>query len=204
MHKFIVGAAALACVFAAAPASAAVVQFTGTTQGCFGAGCTPSGVGAADPGLLGLTYVNGHFNQTSDGTGFVGIGGTSDNLGVFNLGALPNGYAGDIFNLAVNFTSPGTGNSVFQALLQGTVTSLSTGSVFINFDNTPHLITATNGASFTLQVNDVSLTPGISQILSGQLQAVPEPSTWAMMLLGFGAIGFASRRRRQPVLAQIA
>jgi len=27
--------------------------------------------------------------------------------------------------------------------------------------------------------------------------AVPEPATWAMMLLGFGAIGFAARRRRQ-------
>ncbi|NTZ42124.1 PEP-CTERM sorting domain-containing protein [Altererythrobacter sp. SALINAS58] len=27
-------------------------------------------------------------------------------------------------------------------------------------------------------------------------QAVPEPGTWAMMLLGFGAIGFAMRRRR--------
>ena len=27
--------------------------------------------------------------------------------------------------------------------------------------------------------------------------AVPEPSTWAMMLLGFGAIGFAMRRPRQ-------
>lgn len=34
---------------------------------------------------------------------------------------------------------------------------------------------------------------------------VPEPGTWAMMLLGFGAIGFAMRRRRQPrALAQLA
>lgn len=31
--------------------------------------------------------------------------------------------------------------------------------------------------------------------------AVPEPSTWAMMLLGFGAIGFAARRRRALALA---
>jgi hypothetical protein len=29
--------------------------------------------------------------------------------------------------------------------------------------------------------------------------AVPEPSTWAMMLIGFGAIGFSMRRRRQAV-----
>lgn len=36
------------------------------------------------------------------------------------------------------------------------------------------------------------------------IQAVPEPATWAMMLLGFGAVGFAMRRRRTPVLAQVA
>jgi hypothetical protein len=34
--------------------------------------------------------------------------------------------------------------------------------------------------------------------------AIPEPATWAMMLLGFGAVGFAMRRRRQPALHQIA
>ena len=31
--------------------------------------------------------------------------------------------------------------------------------------------------------------------------AVPEPGTWAMMLLGFGAAGFALRRGRKPKLA---
>jgi len=34
--------------------------------------------------------------------------------------------------------------------------------------------------------------------------AVPEPATWAMMLLGFGAAGLVLRRRRAPVLAQAA
>jgi hypothetical protein len=34
--------------------------------------------------------------------------------------------------------------------------------------------------------------------------AVPEPATWAMMLLGFGGIGLTMRRRRKPALAQIA
>ena len=31
--------------------------------------------------------------------------------------------------------------------------------------------------------------------------AVPEPATWALMLIGFGAVGFSVRRRR-PHLAQ--
>jgi hypothetical protein len=34
--------------------------------------------------------------------------------------------------------------------------------------------------------------------------AVPEAKTWAMMMLGFGAMGVAMRRRRKPVLAQVA
>ena len=37
-----------------------------------------------------------------------------------------------------------------------------------------------------------------ASVTSGVAAAVPEPGTWAMMLLGFGAIGFAMRRRRSP------
>jgi len=39
---------------------------------------------------------------------------------------------------------------------------------------------------------------------NGTLGAVPEPATWAMMLLGFGAMGFTLRRRPKAALAQIA
>ena len=40
---------------------------------------------------------------------------------------------------------------------------------------------------------------GLGQVGSasgGDTPPVPEPSTWAMMLFGFGALGFAMRRRR--------
>lgn len=37
------------------------------------------------------------------------------------------------------------------------------------------------------------------------IAAVPEPATWAMMLIGFGGIGFAMRgRRREQTLPQLA
>lgn len=39
---------------------------------------------------------------------------------------------------------------------------------------------------------DQNSTLTISQLAS----AVPEPTTWAMMLIGFGAVGFAMRRRK--------
>jgi hypothetical protein len=37
--------------------------------------------------------------------------------------------------------------------------------------------------------------------LSLSITAVPEPATWAMMILGFGVIGGALRRRQRPALA---
>lgn len=36
------------------------------------------------------------------------------------------------------------------------------------------------------------------------VQAVPEPATWALMLLGFAGVGVAMRRRRTTALAQVA
>ena len=39
----------------------------------------------------------------------------------------------------------------------------------------------------------------------GETNVVPEPGTWAMMLMGFGAAGVAMRRRRRGNgLAQLA
>jgi hypothetical protein len=37
--------------------------------------------------------------------------------------------------------------------------------------------------------------------LAGKFEAVPEPSTWAMLIMGFGAIGAMIRRRRAPPAA---
>ena len=44
--------------------------------------------------------------------------------------------------------------------------------------------------------------PPFSMIDGLNLDVVPEPSTWAMMLIGFGIIGATMRRRREPTVGQ--
>jgi len=45
--------------------------------------------------------------------------------------------------------------------------------------------------------------PGFIFLDSVSIAAVPEPSTWAMMLIGFGAVGFAMRRRNRLATADL-
>jgi hypothetical protein len=62
---------------------------------------------------------------------------------------------------------------------------------------------------FTSPVNGIALNiPGSSGVVlyqtgASSVGAVPEPSTWAMMLMGFGAVGYSMRRRKRLV-AQLA
>jgi hypothetical protein len=57
------------------------------------------------------------------------------------------------------------------------------------------------GSSFNAYVDHVALTTDSGTTLYNFKAAVPEPATWGMMLLGFGGIGMAMRRRRKPVLS---
>ena len=58
--------------------------------------------------------------------------------------------------------------------------------------------------TFTLTVQGTPGTQngsfGGSVAFSGQQSAVPEPATWGMMLLGFGAVGFSMRRKRASLM----
>ncbi|HEY1144506.1 MAG TPA: PEPxxWA-CTERM sorting domain-containing protein [Sphingomicrobium sp.] len=69
---------------------------------------------------------------------------------------------------------------------------------------------AINGESiYDLHYN---ITGGVANALrqvrissvEGGVPPIPEPATWAMMLLGFGAVGYSMRRRRTTYLRQVA
>ena len=77
------------------------------------------------------------------------------------------------------------------------------------YDTLTTSLNTTIGQAYTLRF-DLSVFGGVDngvRVSTGALTtgAVPEPATWAMMLLGFGGIGFAMRsQRRTPVLSQLA
>ena len=104
---------------------------------------------------------------------------------------------GQVNNVAINAPTGSYGNyfTTGPSFLDGTGTTflLSNGGRVTFFNQ------SSNGL---YRVNTFS--PGSSNFVnatSSPVAAVPEPTTWAMMLLGFAAIGFAMRRRPRPRLA---
>jgi hypothetical protein len=197
IHLF--GAAAMAAMLSAVPAKAEVF-FSGSTAGCFGVGCVP---GATDT-VSHLTYNNSTFSGTTIG-GLLAVGSAPGTPNVNNFGSftLANGsstYTGDVFNLVITFSAPGGTNpnpGVYTASLLGTVQG-NAGFVHIDFDNAPQTF-AFDGGTFTLQVNDIDVLLGSSPTVpvTGLIVAsIPEPSTWAMLILGFAGVGFMAYRRR--------
>ncbi len=145
---------------------------------------------------------------------------------------IPAGMFTDLFDFTIPQNGTGSGSvttTVDIAGLNGP-TDLDLTSVIVNgMDATPVYRDAagnvcttpgvlTCGATETFAITNVPIISGVPNELSISgvsrgngsyggsatfTPAVPEPATWAMMLLGFGAIGFSFRRR--PVsLAQLA
>ncbi len=111
---------------------------------------------------------------TSDGLG--------SNIGIVNFDSFPaTGQAAFRFE----FDEPGVNgsNSDFRNV------------IFSN--NATVDVTFTGGVVRSIQLG----APAAAAVYSynSAVAAVPEPATWAMMMLGFGAVAFAVRRRRATV-----
>ena len=127
------------------------------------------------------------------------IGSTYD----FMFDAAKRGGFGVVRELSVFYGALGLGT--FSATTTAFQTFTTASFVALGDSGT---LTFTAGASRTgddnvlidnVRINERDAAPG-------DVSAVPEPATWAMMIVGFGAVGVASRRRRHTMsrLAQIA
>jgi hypothetical protein len=114
---------------------------------------------------------------------------TNDMAGVYAL-TLDTSSSGIDFTSAI-LTGPGGPYELMEEFDNGISEFWNLSSLFLE------------AGTYTLTINGENRSTGS---LGGTvtINAVPEPGTWAMMLLGFGAAGFAMRRRRAPVLAQMA
>ena len=148
----------------------------------------PGAVPGATPGTV-TNYIG---TGTFAGQSCSGLCGSINDIASLTVGASATPFFtltdGVIFSLT-NITSidrsvsniltfQGTGS--FSGTLGGDIINPSQGS----------FVFTTQGGSLTT--------------FSATAVAVPEPATWALMLLGFAGIGVTLRRRRRPALAQIA
>jgi hypothetical protein len=182
---------ALIVAFVVATPAKAVV-YSGFTDGCFGT-CTP--VSTSTITTVGdtnhLSFTNADFANESAGTSF--------GLGTFKLSNGTSNYD-ETFDLLATFTLPaGSGSNTFVADVSGHVQGNAANiPLSVTFDNDQ---LSFNG--FTLTVSDLTniTTGGVGFQLTGTIAAaVPEASTWAMMILGFAGLGFMAYRRTSGTL----
>jgi choice-of-anchor A domain-containing protein len=110
-----------------------------------------------------------------------------------------------------NFNSTSSANNIIWNFYDATSLTLGNwqGSVLaVNADFVKDQSGAINGAvvaknaSNYAEVHSYSFQGDLSSV-GGSVSAMPEPATWAMLILGFGLIGFAMRRRRATIPAPI-
>ena len=177
-------AAAVLALIAASPACATQFDFNFSGNGFFGGTLAGTGVLITDNTSF-TNPTNGYTAQT-----ITGITGTFNGSEITGLAPGLFG-ANDLFYLTGPFFVDGNG-------LGFTTAAGISANLFV-----------TNDTSYRVNTQGAGLLTGLvtASAKAEAPAAVPEPATWAMMLLGFGAIGWQHRRRRSSsrlVFAQAA
>jgi PEP-CTERM motif len=181
-----------------APANA--VTFTGFTDGCFAAiGCTNFTSPVQDG--KGLTFTGSTFSGVNAGSSF--------SLGSFSTTTMPTTDYSESFDLKATFTAPGpTGSTTFDLDVSGILSGHrddTTGFYVISLDTPVSEIFGNYKVSISLRCGEESdcvVSHGEEDDSSsvkayGVITPIPEPSTWAMMILGFFGVGFMAYRRKR-------
>lgn len=195
-------------------AAAVAVASTGTAAGAVTV-ITPNTVVHPTPGQTATFFASGVSGPISATFGDTGI---------------PTGTFTDNFEFTIDQSGTGSGSVTTSVTVNGIhgVLDLDFISVIVNGltatavyrDALGNVCTNYNvgtcGATETFAINNVPILAGVLNTISitgysrgngsygGQATftpSVPEPATWAMMLVGFGAVGFGMRRARKSARA---
>ncbi len=100
----------------------------------------------------------------------------------------------DTYNtLTINYTGGGSQSFTGTQILGGLPTGVTSGSIVVNGNGqTISSITLATGSN-SFEVDNFATKNGLG--------TVPEPASWALMVAGFGLVGFATRGRRASVAA---
>lgn len=181
MKKLLMAAAAATVSFVAAP-SAQAAQFLTITgpSGTFGddsVTCAGGGVTCSFSRTFTFTTPDG-FNLASADISSIIAG---------NNGATNIDFSTVTLN-GVNFNTILTGVQEFRNLLNQTLVVGGTNTLFVS---------GTVGTAGGTTPADASFSGNLS--FAAQAAAVPEPAAWAMMIAGFGFVGYSLRRTRATV-----
>ena len=186
------------------PTANAAILYGGDTTACI-ASCT-----GANPVFSTTLIVPGSdFGVRFDGTSFSSSSTTLADLGTITLLGTKNvdPTPSDFF-LRVTFNVPGAGSSTFDATIEGQINNGGNGFLTFNFGGAQTVNYA--GGSFSLLIDDLQFKGSDPQSLhltgsisNAVIAPVPEPSTWAMLILGFAGVGYMTyrRKRQAPTLA---
>lgn len=197
-NRILISLAALPLAFAAAPSGAVVFQtnFDSVVVPAGGYVILPTVEGWTATAGAGIEVQNHAAGSPYSETNLVEL--DSDDNSSMSRSIGPGSYILDFFySPRPGIPASSNGISVFlDSLFIFNVTGAGSGGTVwspqqLNFTTTNALSTLTFTATGTSDslggyLDNISLTA-----------AVPEPSTWAMMLLGFGVIGLSMRRRRK-------
>ena len=195
------------------PNDAIVINFTGVqdpnSSGTLTLTFTGTGTGAQANDYL-FTYSLSN-TSTSPSTNISGFGfnitdivpssSTFDLATSFSTGTYTYAADGSISGgYSVDFCAASNQNSCAGGSNNGpTPGGTASGTIGLEFSSLPESFTITQPV---IRMQNTGPTGGGSDI--GLPGGVPEPATWAMMLVGFTGIGFAMRRRRKLGLLQVA
>jgi hypothetical protein len=116
----------------------------------------------------------------------------------------------DIHNTAIEYSGGDGSNAVF--LIGGIINGIdwvlgNSDDFWFSFKpsiNKPYFFAFAEANADTFEPIDVHGLARFDDITMTVTQSVPEPATWAMMILGFGAIGGMMRRKRGTITARHA